>query len=267
MSTFDYPQYFTRSPEEFGGKIPFIVTDLIERMRELNAESVEGIFRLSGPTGEVDNLCSRLDNGRADLSHITDVHILSCALKKYFRDIVEIDPLLPFEYFDDVIAIPEMQNVEEGIQKFKSLLKNLTSVRLQTFAYLFKYLKDITQNPTSKMNSTNLAIVFSPNIMASKKKVKNYEKQIKINGMQNKAIAMLIDQSDKIFEGVELSPFITAEDMVILSSPPINKNDVQYFIETRKLRHKSLIPFVPFQLLGSPNFVRPNRAVTLRLDE
>lgn len=271
MNHAESPQYFTRSPEQFGGKIPFIVTDLIEKLRELDGAKAEGIFRLSGPTSEISDLCSSLDHGRVKLTKYDNVHTIACTLKKYFRDMVQKDPLVPYEYYDDIISIPKNSKTpEEAVLKYKEIIHHLSISRQHTLAYLFRFLKEVMDSPTSKMNANNISIVFAPNILASKgSDGESAELRLKNNSIQNKTFALMVENTDKIFDDINITQasFITDEDLVILSSPPIDVKDIPQFIEIRALRRQSLIPFVPYELLENPNFVRPNRVVHIPKNE
>ncbi|OHT07028.1 RhoGAP domain containing protein [Tritrichomonas foetus] len=261
------PQYFSRSPEQFGGKIPFVVSDLIEKLRELDAANVEGIFRLSGSARDISDLANMLDHGRVkDWSNFSNVHTISCTLKKYFRDMVTYDALLPYEYFQTAIDIPNKSaNDDEAAAKFKELMNKLTPARRNTFAVLIKYLFEVSQSPTSKMHPQNLAIVFAPNLLTKQPGKIDPEEALLFNAQQNKAIATMIRLYEKIFDDINIGPelFVTDEDLEILASPPINARDLPRIIELRNLRKESLIPFVPGEMLADPAFVRPTRVVAV----
>ncbi|KAH0794489.1 RhoGAP domain containing protein [Histomonas meleagridis] len=265
------PQYFSRSPEQFGGKIPFIVTDIVEKLRELGGVDTEGIFRLSGSAEGISNLCRELDRGRVkDWSQYTNIHTIACTLKKYFRDLVPKDPLIPSEYYNEMINIPDSaKTTEEAVQKYKAILNNFSVSRLLTFAYLFKFFADVAASTTSKMTASNIAIVFAPNLLSPRKKDETAESQIMSNTSQNRTITMMINNYDKIFGDIEITKdsFINDEDMEILAPTPIEKKDISRYLEIRNLRRQSLIQFIPYELLQDHTFVRPSRVVKFSDDE
>ena len=256
-----HPQYFRRSFDDFGGKISFIVTDLIQRLREMNGQNTEGIFRISGATRDISELCLELDSGRvSDWTKYANVHTISCALKKYFRDMVQTNPLLPTEFYDEFVQIPiETKTNDEAVAKFREIIGKLTKARKITFSFLFQYLFEITQSPTSKMNANNLSIVFSPNLLYSKD-INSPDLKIKYNSLQNKAVAMVIENYDKIFIDIDVNErcFITDDDMNVIKIPPFSENDIKKLGE---LRRESLIPFIPNSLLNSQSLIRPTRTV------
>lgn len=247
------PQYFSRSTDEFGGKVPFIVTDLIAKLKSMNAEQVEGIFRLSGSARDISELAFALDQGRiTDWTPFQNVHTVACTLKKYFRDNVRTKPLLPFDQYEAFIKIPsEAPTDEEAIPRYKEILKNLTEARYMTFAVLLQYLHQISNVDSSKMNAHNLAIVIAPNLLAPKPGTRSEEDQIKLNAVQNSTIELMIRLYEQIFSDVQIdeSSFITDDDLKILAAPPIDENDKAYIVELRNARKRSLIPFVPYEML------------------
>ncbi|KAK8878267.1 Rho GTPase-activating protein 15 [Tritrichomonas musculus] len=252
-----HPQFFSRSTDEFGGKVPFIVTDLIAKLKSMNAEKVEGIFRLSGAARDISELASILDQGRVhDWTPFQNVHTVACTLKKYFRDNVRTQPLLPFDQFESFIAIPtEAPTDEAAIPRYKQILKNITEARVMTFAVLFQYLHQISTVESSKMNPHNLAIVIAPNLLSPKPGTRSEEDLIKLNAIQNNAIELMIRLYDKIFDDIKIdeSSFITDDELKILIPPPINEADLPIIVELRNIRKKSLIPFVPSEMLKLAN--------------
>lgn len=255
------PQYFSRSADEFGGKVPFIVTDLIAKLKSMEAEKVEGIFRLSGSARDISELSFALDQGRVtDWTPYQNVHTIACTLKKYFRDNVRNKPLLPFDYFDAFIDIPiKAQTDDEAIPRYKEIMKKLTEARYMTFAVLLQYLHQISAIETSKMNAHNLAIVIAPNLLAPRPGTRSEQDQIKLNALQNNAVELMIRLYEQIFDDFHLdeSTFITDEDLKILALPPIDETDLVYIAELRNARKRSLIPFVPSEMLKAASNTQP----------
>ena len=258
------PQFFTRSPEQFGGKIPFVVSDLINRLREMEGQKAEGIFRMSGAASGIAGLCSELDNGRvADWSVYSNVHTVACALKKYFRDMVVADPLIPAVFYNDMLAIPKTTDQDAQVEAYKKIVAQLSPARRLTLAFVFRFLHEVMQSETSKMNANNLAIVFSPNVL-SPIGGPTVEHTLKNNLDQNKTVASLVTLTDRVFADVEIGEncFVSDDEIEALKPPPLAKDDIDRFMELREIRKRSMIPFVPYDLLKDPNFRRPTRAVS-----
>ena len=124
-----------------------------------------------------------------------------------------------------------------------------------TFAVLFQYLHQISTVESSKMNPHNLAIVIAPNLLSPKPGTRSEEDLIKLNAIQNNAIELMIRLYDKIFDDIKIdeSSFITDDELKILIPPPINEADLPIIVELRNIRKKSLIPFVPSEMLKLAN--------------
>jgi len=258
------PRFFSRFPEQFGGKIPFIVTDLIDRLRKINATLSEGIFRLSGSARDTSDLCYALDKGRiSNWESFNNVNTVACALKKYFRDMIPLNPLFPHNVYDDLVRISQIQDTPESIaNQFREIILSFSKPRLYTIVFLFNYLLEVESNSTkNKMNANNLAIVFAPNLIC--KISHDQQDALLSNSVQNKVISTIIRHGNMIFKDISIpeSAFIKDEDLPIISYPPIDKAHVERLVQMRGYRRKSIIPFVPYDLLQDPNFVRPSRIV------
>ena len=258
-------QFFTRSPEHFGGKIPFVVSDLIEKLRELNAQNVEGVFRISGSASQIADLCTELNSGRVtDWSKYLNVHTIACALKKYFRDLVATDPLFPTSVYQSVVQIPSVPSDDVKVQMFKKVVGELSKARRCTMACLFRFLLEVSQTEASKMGASNLAIVFAPNLLSCESGG-TVQSAILNSGEQNNAIRVLIELTDRVFDDVEVpeSAFLSDGEIELLRIPPMGKNDIRRVMELREIRKRSAIPFVPYEFLVDPSFERPTRVVSI----
>lgn len=112
-----FPQFFSRQPEEFGGKIPFIVSDLVEQLKKLNADQVKGIFRLSGSARDASLLCAYLDTGRVtNWSLFTDPHTLTGALKRYFREKTSDSPFFAYLLYNEITSITKITQESKQIE-------------------------------------------------------------------------------------------------------------------------------------------------------
>ena len=95
------PRCFELPPEKFRGKIPFIVSDIVNELKKRKCEEVEGIFRHNGSDTGIKQLINEFNYGQIqDWSKYTEIHILSVTLKRYLRRIADFEPLIPFELYD-----------------------------------------------------------------------------------------------------------------------------------------------------------------------
>ncbi|EAX91197.1 RhoGAP domain containing protein [Trichomonas vaginalis G3] len=243
------PCFFTRLPEQFGGKIPFIVTDLVSRLRELNAINEVGLFRLNGSQADINEIIAKLDKGKiADWSKYSNVHTLANCLKKYFRDKVEKTPFFPAT-FNNTLEQLSTKSEPEVTSGLREIILQLPKARIYTLAFIGKFLVDLKQNNAkNKMNASNIAIVIGPNFF-------NFDPKI-----TNILFCNLLQHYDEIFNGFEVTEqlFLTDEDMEIIAAPPIDTNGL---LEIITLRKSSVIPYVPSYVLNDPNVSLPTRKV------
>lgn len=252
-------QFFTRSPEQFGGKLSFVVTDLIDELKKRDVTNVQGIFRLNGSSRDQEVLSNMLNEGRVSDFSKFDTNTIASTLKGYFRQSINTNPLLPYdELYEPLIIIPSQFPSDIAIPKYQSLFQYLTKPRFELFAYLILFLADIAKNSeVNKMTSSNIAICFAPNIM-NKPDVRQDE-ILELNEKQNKVIQMIIENADVIFDGVDFSnSILTDEEIEVLKTPQIDEADIKTIRETTKIRESSLIPFIPQECLESSNFSFPN---------
>lgn len=250
------PQFFSRSIEQFGGKIPFIVSDTITRLRELNAEKQQGIFRQSGAAGEIRDLCIMLDHGRVKDFSNYDANTIANTFKKFFRDNNIKQPLFPYSIYDEIVSSASKTPFDPN--EYRAVLNKISRPRLLTIAYIFKYFSEIAANEaTSKMGPSNLAITFGPS--AINKLNSTDEEQLSLTQTNNKVIEVLVENYDSILGDIEFddSMFLTDDEIETLKSPPIDQNFEKELLQLRNLRKKSQIPIIPSQKMEDTSFVRP----------
>lgn len=252
--------FFEASPESFHGKIPFIVTDLITELRNRHSENVEGIFRLNGSDTKTRELCDALNNGRInDWSRYTDIHTVSTSLKRYFRSMAEVEPLMTSQLYDLFIAVVQLESPDRVIQLLRKLVQEIGRVRKYTLAYLMRYLHEITENSkVNLMTAKNLGVCFGPNLLAANDIPQAEAMQ---HGLAvNKVVETMIEHYDEIFEGLEVGEDLLCndEDFIEFNKPPVNLANVQYQMFRCQFRNGKIIPFVPLCRLLK-KYERPTR--------
>jgi hypothetical protein len=245
-------RYFDAPPEDFHGKLPFPLTDIIGELRRRNSINVEGIFRLNGSDTDIRRLCEELNNGRVEnWARYEDIHTISCALKRYFRQMSEREPLLGPEIIPCLVAAMDLgtSNVEFVTQQknlLKKIIRMLNRVRQLTLGYLIQYLHEVAGNaPKNLMNPGNLGICFGPNFIGEA----YVDPDSAVHDQQaiNSAIAMMIEGYNQFFEGMTFSAdlFVTDEDFIEFSRPPVNFIHAKNQILKCQSRKGRIIPFVP----------------------
>ena len=239
------PHFFCRSPEEFGGKIPFIVTDLIQKLRELNAIKTVGIFRLSGSANDINTLVSLLDEGRVkDWSKFTNVNTIATTLKRYFRDKAETNPFFPPSLNERLTAALEITDEQQQSAAFKEIISELPEARKITLAYIVEYLLEVEANQSeNKMNFHNIAIVFAPNLFKFDQNNPT---------LFNSIFTAILKNAKNIFNDIVIDDkyIINDDDMNIIMTPPV---DITNALELRALRKASILSFVPGEIVLAQN--------------
>lgn len=180
--------------------VPLLVKTTIAYLEQNGIQ--EGIFRLSGAVSEVEDLKKRFKSPdeALDLQKICkDPNSVAVLLKQFFGQLP--DPLFTFALFDDFVAFAEkikghkqIENVP--IAELQELLKRLPEGHYSTVQYLMRFLRDLSKHvEKTKMASSNLALVFGPNLLRSKEVTS--ESLFGMNG--SKLVEILILHYDAIF--------------------------------------------------------------------
>lgn len=251
--------HFLRTPlSGYNGKIPFIVTELISRLRAIGAADVEGIFRLSASAVALNGMLASLDRGRtACVSECSDPILLSCALKAYFRELAEVDPLITLQLSAESAALIGSANEAQAMQQVVDQIAAMDSARRHTIAFLLLYLHEVGERSDSnKMSFANIAICFAPNILA-------------YGGGNEQALALasngicrhLIAEAVRIFGGAQFAPelLMTPSEVFLMTCADYDPKTVELVKRRWLARTTSLIPFAPRGWFEDTAFRRPTR--------
>ncbi|KXJ70624.1 hypothetical protein RP20_CCG022909, partial [Aedes albopictus] len=125
----------------------------------------EGIFRRSGNYTRIKELREKLNQGdEVNLSN-EDTHVVAALLKTFLRELEE--PLLTYELYDDIVQFAEWTTEEQRSRNVKQILREkLPEENYELFKYIVEFLGKIMERKDfNKMTSSNLAIVFGPNLI------------------------------------------------------------------------------------------------------
>lgn len=141
-----------------------------------------------------------------------DPHVIGSILKLYLRELPE--PLLTYKLYKDFVEAAEHGGTEmERNAILKTTLAKLPVENYKNLRYLTKFLALVCQNAAyNKMNSQNLAIVMSPNMLwprMDKSSPPDYLKQVNSSSAANIIVEMLISHWDYFFDSVEIDFFVT----------------------------------------------------------
>ncbi|KAJ3602202.1 hypothetical protein NHX12_029961 [Muraenolepis orangiensis] len=145
----------------------------------------DGIYRVSGNLAVVQKLRFMVNHERAvttdgrymfpvelareeklnlDGSEWEDIHVISGALKLFFRELPE--PLIPYGFFTDIIETVKMSDYWDKVNRLKCLVLNIPPPNHDTLLFIFTHLQRVLEHSdANRMTTQNLAIVFGPTLM------------------------------------------------------------------------------------------------------
>uniref|UniRef100_UPI00358EAB1A rho GTPase-activating protein 15-like isoform X2 n=1 Tax=Myxine glutinosa TaxID=7769 RepID=UPI00358EAB1A len=129
---------------------------------------IDGIYRVSGNLATIQKLRYIVDHdgcaggGKLNLDEAEwhDVHVITGALKLFFRELSE--PLL----LNTFIAAAQLATHEEKVQTMRNLIQQLPTPNHDTAHFLFHHLQRVVENRLdNRMCMQNLAILFGPTLL------------------------------------------------------------------------------------------------------
>jgi Rho GTPase-activating protein 1 len=146
--------------------IPPVVRMCVDHLSLSDVIDTEGIFRRSGNLSKINEWKQKINEGHMDFVDLTkeDPHVVAGLLKTFLRDLSE--PLLTFELYDEIIQFLDWPK-EERSRNVKLILREKLPVEnYELFKYIVEFLVQIMERKDfNKMTSSNLAIVFGPNLI------------------------------------------------------------------------------------------------------
>lgn len=196
--------------------IPSIVSRCIQEI-ELRGMDVEGIYRKSGGSGQVNQIRMGFEQTNDyDLSDPDlDVNSITSALKQYFRRLPT--PLITFDVYDSLLAATQIQDEPQRIQQLKEAITALPEAHQNCLTFLVfhlgrvmdkasvnlvrhfhsspYYFEDLEANIRLQMTAHNLAVVFAPTIM----RPASIELEMSHMAAMRSAVESLLENSKTIF--------------------------------------------------------------------
>uniref|UniRef100_A0A182WZ36 Rho-GAP domain-containing protein n=1 Tax=Anopheles quadriannulatus TaxID=34691 RepID=A0A182WZ36_ANOQN len=145
--------------------IPPIVRKCVDHLSLPDVVETEGIFRRSGNYARIKELRAKINAGDEVQLSNEDTHVVASLLKTFLRELEE--PLLTYELYEDITQFGEWKTEETRSRNVKQLLRErLPEENYELFKYIVEFLgKIIERKDFNKMTSSNLAIVFGPNLI------------------------------------------------------------------------------------------------------
>ncbi|XP_060692489.1 rho GTPase-activating protein 39 isoform X2 [Hemiscyllium ocellatum] len=145
-----------RYPER---KLPWVQTQLSNKVLALGGAQVEGIFRVPGDIDEVNALKLQVDQWRIP-ENLADPHIPASLLKLWYRELEE--PLIPQKFY--LQCVNNYENPEAAV----AVVASLPEINRLVLGYLIHFLQIFAQPinvSKTKMDVNNLAMVMAPNCL------------------------------------------------------------------------------------------------------
>ncbi|VDM59095.1 unnamed protein product [Angiostrongylus costaricensis] len=139
------------------------VTELIES----RGLEIDGLYRVSGNLSAVQKIRCQVDQDKyAALVSEEDVHVLTGALKLFFRELAE--PVFPPSLTKDYLNAIKIQNPKQRFKRFDELLRMLPPENRETLKMLLRHLLRVaSHSDKNRMQIHNLAIMFGPTLFSN----------------------------------------------------------------------------------------------------
>ncbi|NXN63769.1 RHGBA protein, partial [Himantopus himantopus] len=174
------------------GYIPSFLVDTCEYLEE--HVHTEGLFRKSGSLVRLKALKSKLDQGENCLSSALPCDVAGL-LKQFFRELPE--PILPLHLQEGLFKAQQLGNEKKTATVLLSCL--MADRTIEALRYFFNFLRTVSlRSVENRMDSSNLAVIFAPNLLHSNENEKmsaSTEKKIRL---QAAVVQTLIDHAAEI---------------------------------------------------------------------
>lgn len=172
------------------GSIPSFLVDACKCLEE--HVNTEGLFRKSGSFVRLKTLKSQLDQGENCLPTALPCDVAGL-LKLFFRELPE--PILPTHLQEALFKAQQLENEDKNTATV--LLSCLVADgTIDALRYFFNFLRNVSlRSSENKMDSSNLAVIFAPNLLHSSDNEKmsvNTEKKLRL---QAAVVQTLIDRA------------------------------------------------------------------------
>ncbi|CAG0924452.1 unnamed protein product [Notodromas monacha] len=173
---------------------PFVVDLCIEEI-EARGLHIEGLYRVSPSSDELDTLRFTLDQGKClwmifvpfeesgipyslekdmylnmeatNLAIYPDIHVICGVLKLFFR-LLPI-PLIPYDSYRDVIASVQNNITEKAkLKSLKTAIQNIPPAHYSTLkAFMVHLARVAARSQVNRMTAENLALILAPSLLRS----------------------------------------------------------------------------------------------------
>ena len=133
--------------------------------------SAQGLYRVPGSAQDVERLFTQWSSGGIKtLPTGLDPYLVASLVKKSFRDLATIEPLVPFESYDKFVDIANpSSDTSSQVYYLRVLLERLPDRNRKLLGALLKHLRTVSRHSdTNRMTNYNLSVCWAPNIICSR---------------------------------------------------------------------------------------------------
>ncbi|XP_065206720.1 GTPase-activating protein CdGAPr isoform X2 [Planococcus citri] len=184
-----------------GRDVPMVLkccSDFIERYG-----IVDGIYRLSGATSNIQKLRTTFDEDRIptlynDDSILQDIHSVASLLKMYFRELP--NPLCTYQLYKHFVNAVQNADPAERVASMREVVQKLPPPHFRTLEFLMRHLSKVAEHGTrTGMTARNIAIVWAPNLLRCKELEFGGVAALQGVGVQAVVTEFLISNVDLVF--------------------------------------------------------------------
>jgi hypothetical protein len=133
---------------------------------------LQGLYRVPGSSVEIDRLFKSWSDGTITaLPADASPYSISSLLKRGFRDLALIEPVIPFNFYEQFLDIAAISARDEStaVHYLGELLRSLPSRNRSLLGALLKHLRTVSRHAQqNKMTTYNLAVSWAPNVIFPK---------------------------------------------------------------------------------------------------
>ncbi|XP_028261791.1 rho GTPase-activating protein 15 isoform X2 [Parambassis ranga] len=171
-----------------------LCTEAVER----RGLETDGIYRVSGNLAVIQKLRYMVNHEEKlnlDESEWEDIHVITGALKLFFRELPE--PLVPYGFFTDIVETVKMSDYMDKVDRLKCLVLNMPPPNHDTLQFMCRHLRRVLEHSdANRMTTQNIGIVFGPTLMRPERDNGN----MAVNMVyQNQAVELILTEFDHIF--------------------------------------------------------------------
>ncbi|XP_048342913.1 rho GTPase-activating protein 15 [Sphaerodactylus townsendi] len=187
--------------EHDGSMVPPFVKLCVKAVEKRGLD-VDGIYRVSGNLATIQKLrfvVNQEEKLNLDDSQWEDIHVVTGALKMFFRELPE--PLFPYCFFEQFVKAIKIQDRNDRVKTIKSLVDKLPRPNYDTMKILFGHLKQVAANERlNRMSPQSLGIVFGPTLLRPEKEIGAMEVHMVY---QNQIVELMLREYTMIFSSEE----------------------------------------------------------------